>query len=690
MKTSRPYVTLDFETASACDLKACGAYVYAQHPTTEILVVGYSVGGANPTYLLPEDCVIPAYADDWTHGAGITLWHMVLDPKVIFVAHNCGFERNIWTQIMVGVYGWPDIPLERWHDTQAVALMKGLPAGLDKLGRIMKLQTQKDTEGRAFTLSLSKFRAATKANKLNGTAGTLDRSPEAYQRAGVYCVQDVREEDELLGRLNGGFEGNERAVWELDQRINDRGILLDRQYIQSGINIINSIVPEVRRDFETLTGIPKPSQGKKLLEWLKANGAAIENLQKATVEKLLANADAQVEDWEPEEALSDQDDDLEPEIILPDHCAEALRLRAKISSASVKKLPRMLAVMGEDGRARGLVQYHGAGTGRWSGRLLQPHNFPRSLGFQHNVEDLVAAIKREDVPYIRSVYGDPINAISGGLRHALIAKAGTSFHLGDYTQIEARVILALAGAEKGLAAFLGGKPYIEMAESIYKRKVDKRENVQEYTIGKNTILGCGFQMGALTFRRRYCPNETPEFAERAIKTYRVDFAPEVPKVWYALERAALEAVWENKVTEAYGVQFRLEGEWLTARLPSGRKLWYYAPMKERSNRPGFEDKPVWTSLCVKGGKLIRRQMYGGLITENVVQALARDLLVEAMFRCVAAGLTIVLTVHDEIVVEGPDESYKTLEQCMKERSAWAAAMNVPINIEGMSSPMYRK
>lgn len=673
------WVTIDFETASARDLKKCGAAVYAEHPSTEILVLGYSIDGIRASYLTPLEIFLKAEP----------LLSMAQDPDVVFVCHGALFERNIWRSIMVPRFGWPDIPIARWHDTQAVALMKGLPGALDKLCRALSLTTDKDMEGRAFTLSLS---------KPNKKTGMLDRSPEAYVRVGAYCTTDIIVEDMVLDRVRDfgkpySFHGGERAVWELDQKINDRGVVLDTEFIRAGIDIINTVVPHVEEKFRKLVGC-NPTQRDKFVKWLEgegtiwpkdADGERKQTLKKETVDLLLGD------DTDEAPSLSDQDEDL-PEnfgLYVPPHCQDALRLRAQVNSASIKKLPTMLNVLRVDGTAGNLLQYHGAGTGRWAGRLLQPQNFPRSVGFAHNVDDLVGAIKRRDVDYLRAVYEDPLTAISGGLRHAIVARPGGALHTGDYTQIEARVVLALAGATKGIEAFIRGKPYVDMAEAIYHKKVDKHADVVEYTTGKNTILGCGFQMGAATFKKRYCPKESDEFAQAAINTYRKDFAPEVVKLWYDLEKAAVDCVWEKRTTEAAGIEFKLEGEWLTARLPSGRRLWYYGPKTGRDHRVYAEGKRVWSSLCYKQGKLLRRQMYGGLITENVVQAIARDILVDAMFRADAAGLFLVLTVHDEIVDDSPMD-FKVLEQCMTETSPWLKNLGVPINIEGATMGRYRK
>lgn len=677
------YIVLDFETASACDLKKSGADAYAEDPTTEILCLSVQPAGREPFTLWPENLFSKS---------DCSLKPMVDDPECTFVVHGARFERAIWTHIMVGRYGWPELPISRWHCTQAVAFMKGLPGDLDKLATELGLKQQKDTEGSALTISLSKPRPATKKNVAAGVAGTLDRSPDTLARVGRYCEQDDRVETEVLSRLGGfpkpGKWRGERSVWELDQRINDRGVMLDREFIEAGIAICQAAIPDAIKRFNAITKI-NPGQTAKFKAWLKAEGVPVDNLQKATVAKLLGE-----EPEEADDAEGDESDDIE----VPPHCLEALQLRALTTSASVSKLPRMLECMTIDDRAHNLLQYHGAGPGRWAGRLLQPHNFPRvtGLGFMHDTTDLVDAILARDVAYLTAVYDNPIAAVSGGLRHAIVAAKGKKLNMGDFTQVEARMVLALAGATKGVEAFVKNDPppYCIMAESIYHRPISKKHDVPEYTIGKNTILGCGFQMGVDTFHKRYCPDATIEFAEEAIHAYRYDFAPEVPKLWKGLEKAGVDCVWEKRTTEAYGCEFRLEGEWLTIRIPSGRKLWYYNPKPIRkAMRWSTEDepdvRPTWTSRAYKQGRMITRDMYGGLITENVVQGLARDAMVEAMFRCEDEGMSIVLTVHDEIVDES-DKDVKLLEQCMLERSPWLQEIKMPVGTECDSFHRYKK
>lgn len=664
---SKRWICLDFETASGVDLKKAGSYVYAENPTTEITALcfithdnfGYEV---DPNRLLPAD--------------NPELLGYATDPEVMFVAHNAPFERNIWKRIMVERFGWPDIPIERWHDTMAVALMKGLPAKLDVLTKVLGFGG-KDMEGNKVALGLSKF---------NRKTGMLDHAPELIKRTSAYCLDDCGQEVKVLRRTHN-FYGGERQVWEMDQRINDRGIRIDDKYVNACMGVVERSLPPLLTRFSEITDGLKPTQGEKFKVWLGNNGLKIDSLNKETVSRLMG-----------EDLENDTDDDQIPlPLVLPPICREALYIRGLAASASVKKLPAMLACQGSDGRARGLVQYHGAGPGRWAGRILQPHNFPRAgvdIGDNETAspDELVAAIMEGDDSYLRMVFGEPIEAVSSGLRHALISDADKTLLIGDYAQIEARIVLALAGQHDALQTFIDGDPYCAMAEKIFHHPVNKKEHPEKRTRGKQTILGAGFGMGHKTFQYRYCPNETLEFAKMCIDAYRKDLAPKVVDLWYGLERAATDAVWTGEPQEYNGIVYIPEGEWLTCLLPSGRKLWYYAPQKMTRPMPWDVNdvRPGWTHCTYKAGRWIRRDAYGGLLTENVVQAMARDLLVHSMFRCEKENLMTVLTVHDENVVEGKADKSGLFKEIMVSSPDWAKQYKIPLKIDFMASDRYRK
>lgn len=669
---SKKWVVADFETRSGTDLKKSGAYFYAACPTTAIMTLCWTDWLGRSADLGPDELA-----------PGGILLELVNDPEVMFVAQNAPFERAIWRELMVPL-GWQDIPIERWHCTMAVSLQKGLPAKLEIVSRVLGLNVQKDMEGHRLTLSMSKFDKKT---------GHSLYDPKHIPRIKAYCRDDTDGEIELLKRVQN-FQGGERKVWEMDQRINDRGVRLDTDYINACVGVVEREMPLLLSNFKKITGLA-PTQGEKFKGWLAEHGLPVADLKKETVARLIGTDDG-------EDAAEWEYDEDEEQIEVPPICREALYIRGLAASASIKKLPAMLACQGADGRARGLVQYHGAGPGRWAGRILQPHNFPRAgidIGEDADgkkktasPDQVVEAIMSGDNEYIRMMLGEPIEVVSAGLRHALVSDKDKKLLIADFAQIEARGVLALAGQYDALETFVNGDPYCTMAEAIYKQKVNKKEHPEKRTTGKQTILGAGFGMGKVTFHKRYCPNETLEFAERCINAYRKDLAPLVVELWYGLEKASTKAVWDNRPQDFAGITYKMEGEWLTCRLHSGRKLFYYAPQKIRKAVPWDPDdiRPGWSHQTYKAGRWIRRDAYGGLLTENVVQAEARDLLVHCMFNCERENMPTVLTVHDENVCEDLEDRAKLFEQIMQDTPPWAKELRIPVAIEMMVADRYRK
>ena len=687
------FCLIDFETASACDLKKAGAWRYGEDVTTEILCLGWTDG-------LDTNVITP----DWLwYNPEAKFSRYVNDPDCIFIAHNVAFEKSIWRNIMVKQLGWPDIPNERWHDIMAACAMKGLPLKLERAAAALRLHTQKDKEGSRVTISLSK----------PNRKGYYDRSPEKLARVYDYNRGDLGAELEAHRRVRG-LGASERRVWLLDQQINERGVRLDLDLIRASQSVVAGATKPLAAEFTQITGI-EVTQVEEFKRWLLKNGCPFPkgedgepdtSLSKEAVTKILGDDDEE----DTSLAGSDEEDfrEEEPQIKLPWQFERALRIRQILGSASVKKLASMRASVCSDGRARGTTQYHGAGPGRWAGRLFQPHNFPRPtlkevVGWKdgkevyggHDPDQLVAALMTGDAEYVSALFGNPIEAVSNGLRHILIPNPGNVFVCGDFKTIECRIVLALAGQwDKVDVMAKGGSPYVPMAEAIYHRKINKEVDLKEYTIGKNTILGCGFQMGGRKFHKRYCPKESLDFANEVVRVYREDECPQVPKVWKALGQAALDTVWTRKAHSAYGVTYALEDEWMTALLPSGRKLWYFQPQTSREPMPWDKNdiRPGWTYMAYKQGKSRRVKAYGGLCTENVVQALARDCLVAAMFRVNAAGYFTVLSVHDEDLSELTKALADVIafKQMLIEREQWTASMGIPLDADCWIGDRYRK
>jgi DNA polymerase bacteriophage-type len=664
-------ICLDFETASACDLKEAGAWRYAEDPTTEVLCLCW------------QDPKTGSYGR-WAPGLPDEgeLRSLVNDPDVVWIAHNAGFEKAIWRRIMVPVFGFPDVPNELWHDTMAVCAMKAIPQKLEQAIHTLGLPLEKDMDGSRYTIGLSKFNKKTGKSLVTGAD-----MPRVYR----YCDSDVASELALHRRI-GWQSPEERQVWLLDQEINERGVKLDLGFVAASQRVVAGAMAPLLTSFRQITNGLAPTQTAKVVGWCAKQGNPIPNLQKETIVNWLG------EDIDGAEPDYGWDDDDWRATELSGAVREVLSIRQVTASSSVKKLARMDACVGADGRVRGCLSYHGAGPGRWAGRLFQPQNFPRPIAWDDwkdkpSIEQVVEAIRTGGHEYVEMVLGPPVQAVVSGLRHAIIADDKSTLLAGDFAGIEARVVLALAGQHDKCALLEAGMdPYVDFAATALKVPTSDITKRIRQDIGKPGVLGCGFQMGWRKLALKY---KVPEAdAQTIVDGYRQDWAPLVPKVWYGLERAAVHTVHTGSPSDAYGVSYRLEDGWLTARLPSGRKLWYWDPRPCRKAMPWDKTdvRPSFTYRAFKQGHMVTVNAYGGLLTENVVQALARDLLVYAMFQMRKNGFPIILTVHDEILCEVlrtlADE--KAFGQIMVDRPRWAIEMGIPVQAETWAGDCYRK
>lgn len=645
------YVVIDFETRSAADLKKCGAWKYSEHPTTEPLCLGYSIDGGP--------------AELWRPGTSAAALHDAIAAGAWVVAHNALFERSIWTNVMVPRYGWPEVPPEQWYDTMASCARRALPLDLDKASVFLRLDHQKGDN-----------RALMKLCKPNKKTGSFIEDPALLAEVEEYCQKDVMTEGALLRRLRF-VERPELEIWRLNQRMNLRGLQLDLDFAADCQAVVDAAMGPLQDKFRALVGCDA-GQRDRFLEWLEPRHK-LPNLQAETVKAIMEG-------------------DLPPEV------REALEWRDAITSTSVKKLAAMRACAARDGRARGLIQYHGATTGRDAGRLLQPQNFPRGVVEFGKDEDgvevppwdvLVPAIQSRDPELVAALTGvGPIDAVSSALRHVIVAAPGKLLVAGDFSTIEARVVLALAGQHDRLELVRTGQDmYCDLASVVLRRPINKKDHKRErQDIGKPTVLGCGFGMGADKFHARYMKKEPFDLAKQCVDTYRKEWAPKVPKLWYGLEEAAAKAVWDRRPASFAGCTYAIEDEWLTCRMPSGRKLYYFHPRQARVQTPWGEPKAGWTYVAKKLGQVQTVHAYGGLLTENVVQALARDLLYDRALVAEREGFPLVLTVHDEIVceVEEARADPNALHAIMEDAPEWARELGAPVGAECWAGERYRK
>lgn len=661
-----PYLVPDYETASACDLKAAGADAYSEDPTTEVLCLVIRASTGERVTWIPGQ-------------PRPEIWERALREGWMFVAHNCRFERAITRNIMVAQWGWPDVPLEQWHDTLARCANLVIPQKLEKAAGVLGLVQQKDMEGSRLTLSMS---------KVNRKGYFPERTPAILTRIAEYCAQDTETQFELHQRI-GWLSKGERAVWLLNQRVNDRGIKLDMPLVRNMKKIVDEASAPLQDRFIELTGFGI-NQGAKVKEWITDQGVEIENLQKETIAKLLGkDVDGEVDDdtlfkgFEQMPLLGA----MNPEV------REALEIKQLIGSSSIKKLDRMLKCVGSDGRAHGLLQYHGTGPGRQAGRLFQPHNFPRGT-IKGDQEQFLAALNTGDWQYVQAVLGPPVETVVSSLRYTMVADDGRCYVSGDYSGIQARVVLALAGQwDKVKLMASGADVYCDMASQIYKETVTKKDTEKRQT-GKNSVLGLGFQMGAPKFHWKYCPEQPLEFAQLVVNTYRKEWAPGVPKVWYGLQDAAVRAVWDGGVHEAYGMEYRMEDRWLTCRLPSGRKMWYFDAKPIRKAMPWDKDdiRQAFQYRATKTGQLRTIDAFGGQLTENVVMGIERDLMTASQFKCEREGMPLILEVHDENLTEPliANDVEERLRQIMVDIPPWAIDMGIPVAVDVWSNDRYRK
>lgn len=657
-------VTLDCETFSECDLKKAGAWRYAEDPTTEVLVVTYSIAEGP--------------VRTWWPGAPMPFdLRDAVESGAVIDAHNAMFERAIWTRILTPRHGWGLPEAHQWDCTMARAATRALPLALDPLGAALDLDTRKDKVGKSLITKLCKPRKPTKKDP-----STRNRDPELIRQLGEYCAQDTRTEIAVRRNL-GPISASERRLWLLDQKINARGIAVDVAGVRSALAVVGQIEERLGTEFERITGLGF-NQVTAVTAWLAERGLVLEDLTKDTVTDAL------------NECTLERDHPVR----------RVLELRQILAKASTKKLKALLASVCSDGRVRGTQQYHGAFTGRWAGRLVQPQNLPRPLwepreGHENEwVAGLVSAIRTEDLDFIEDVYGikgasmyrGAMQAVVDALRSMFIAGPGKKLVSGDLSAIEAVGLAGLSGEESKLDVFRRRlDPYCTTASLIFGYEVvSKKTHPKERQVGKVGELAFGYGGGVGAWRNF---DRTDTYSDDEVNGFKMGWReghPNVEAYWHGLEAAAIEAMNVGRA-EYMGVLYRLQGDYLVCRLPSGRTICYYQPRLKETVTPWGKPTIILSYMAQKEGRWRRVSTWGGKLTENVTQAACRDVLVPGMFNAEAEGLEIVLTVHDEIVVEVDEDRQgvvDTLTSCMAVNPDWAS--NWPIRSEGWEGRRYRK
>lgn len=708
-------VILDFETLSAGNLKDCGSAIYAEHPTTDILCVGFKVFAIN--YCLKPHEIVAKQND------AKTLYDLAADSNVIFIAHNAIFEQRIWTNIMVKKYGYPEIPLERWRCTMAKSYANGLPGSLKDVAKVLQLPVQKDLDGRDNMLSLSKPKASRKVSLMNikklakqyqvdinginkenwqefakredilamfnvVSFWTPEEKPEKFEKLYEYNITDL-DVCELIHKYLPNLDPVELKTWHYDQQMNKNGIHIDRPLVEKVVDLIDEHNSSMLLEWTELTGLNSPRQRAKVKEWLSEQGIDVENTQKATMAAL------KIED---------------PKI------SRAVEIAAELAKSSVAKYYTMLDMSLPTGLIREIDQYHAAHTGRYGGRGVQFQNLPA------RVKPLIGLDEIRNGTYAELLekYPDLMAALSSVLRLMVIPLIGNKLIIGDYSQMEHRVLAWLAGEQAVLDTYrLGKDPYCIEATGIFGYAVEKSMK-QERQVGKVAILAMQYAGGIGAFgnmakqydldlhpvAKQIWDSATEEEQDKATDSYQNYLAmaeepideesgltadiikqrwrknnPNIVRFWKDIERAAKAALKPS----AFGSKWVLEGNFLICRLPSGRPMVYPYPQIE------FDGQLSYFSHTPKAKKTgYREYTHGGKLSENITQAVQRDLMRDALLDMEDEFKMALFHVHDEIVAEShqPEIDLEVFKEIMERVPIWASGL--PIDVDAKIVDRYEK
>jgi DNA polymerase bacteriophage-type len=641
-------LSIDIETYSTVKLTQSGVYRYVEDSKFEILLFAYAIDDE------------PVQIIDLSNGEDIPfeVKSALFSVNVIKSAYNANFERTCLSK-----YLNINMPPDQWRCTAVQALMLGLPGNLDGVGKVLIPDVQKDTAGKNL---IRYFSVPCKPTKTNGNRerNLPHHDKEKWERFKAYCIKDVEVERAIRRKLDRyKIPDFEQKLWQLDQLINDRGIHLDTDLVAHAIACNNRYQKKLFEEARRLTRLENPNSISQLKNWLEENGIEVKSLSKDEIPELIRNANNQ-------------------------NVKRVLNMRMEMSKTSIKKYQAMERTLCKDGRVRGLLQFYGANrTGRWAGRLVQVQNLPRN-----NLGDLDIAralLKIGQYETLEFLFDNLPDVLSQLVRTAFIPSKGSTFLVSDFSAIEARVIAWLAGERWRLDVFKShGKIYEASAAQMFNVPVDsitksnplrQKGKIAELALGYQGGKGALIQMGAL--QMGLSEEELPEL----VNTWR-KANPNIIRLWYEIEKAAIEAVREKRaVYMQHNLVLFYESGFLFIQLPSGRKLAYAIPKLQRNER---FNKDELSYEGIESGKWSKITTYGGKLTENIVQAIARDCLAESLIRLDDRGYNIVMHVHDEVVLDVKDGSLHEVEQIMSEPIPWAKGL--PLKAEGFETEYYRK
>lgn len=642
-------LSIDIETYSDQNLAKCGVYRYVESPVFEILLFSYSIDGS-PVQIVDLACgeTIPADVV-----AALT------DDTVIKWAFNATFERICLSRYLgypTGDYLDPD----SWRCSMIWAATMGLPLSLEGVGAVLGLEKQKLTEGKELIKYFCQPCAPTKSNGQR-TRNLPAHAPDKWLAFKKYNIRDVETEMSIQTRL-AKYPVLD-SVWDeyhLDQEINDRGVALDMELVRQAIQMDGRSRAELTQAMKELTALENPNSVQQMKEWLSLNGMETDTLGKKAVAEMLKTAPPQLQ--------------------------TVLTLRQQLAKSSVKKYQAMETAVCADGRARGMFQFYGANrTGRWAGRIIQMQNLP-----QNHLVDLAEArslVHNGDFNAVEMLYEDVPDTLSQLIRTAFVPQNDRKFIVADFSAIEARVIAWIAGEEWRQKVFAEGKDiYCASASQMFGVPVEKH-GVNGHLRQKGKIaelaLGYGGSVGALKAMGALEMGLAEEELQPLVQAWR-DANPNITKLWWDVDRAAMDAVRYRYETETHGITFTYKSGMLFITLPSGRRLAYVKP-KIGENQFGGD---CITYEGVGGTKKWERlNSYGPKFVENIVQATARDLLCYSMqtLRC----CSIVMHIHDEVVIEADRRmSLQAVCDQMGRVPAWADGLQ--LRADGYETDFYKK
>ena len=644
-------IGIDIETYSSNDLTSCGVYKYVEADDFTILLFSYSVDGA------AVQCV--DFAQGETLPAEILA--ALRDPAVIKTAFNAAFERICISRY----YGWPLMDPEQWRCTMVCAARMGLPLSLEQCGEVLRLEDGKMKEGKAL---IRYFSTPTK-----GKRHLPADAPDRWEIFKQYNIRDVEVEQQVLAKVRRLEPAEfDEQLYVVDQLINDRGVLLDRQLAENAARYDNEYKAQLLAEAKELTGMENPNSPAQIKDYLqKAAGISVSTLNKKNL------------------------DEVEALVKYHRKARRVLELRREMGKTSNKKYAAMLKCVCADGRIHGLLQFCGAArTGRWAGRLVQVQNLP-----QNHLSDLDYArqlVKAGDLEDFELNYENPTHVLSELIRTAFIAKPGCVFHVCDFSAIEARVVAWLAGEQWILDVFRGGGDiYCATASQMFGVPVQKHgPNAELRQKGKIAVLALGYGGGVAALEAMGGSRMgLTEYEEKEIIRKWRDANPKIVRFWTIIEQAAVKAIKTGEsVTIHRGIVVAYRWGMLLITLPSGRTICY--PRAEI----GIERNDGWRgdheiieyegmNQVTKNWERIRT--YGGKLTENVVQAIARDILGYIILRAHDSGLNIVFHIHDEIVVEAePGQTLQDVESIFSKPINWCR--DLPLKGAGYTTPYYLK